>query len=164
MQPMFFSQVYKHSKWLFVAFLAFALLQLAVFSRPAMVFSPFFNYGMYSAPIGLDSTYVITKFPALKASRLSAQQWDKVYVTLQRYANLSQNDSLYAQHICRLFVRANLPPPPIENFTVQLMPQDFNRWFLQYISQSTGQVSAQFALQSQTQHFRWNGNRLEPLQ
>jgi len=160
---MFLKQVYRHNKWLFAACIGFMALQMLVFSRSGMVFTPFYNYGMYSEVMHPKPQYVVTNFPAVKAHHYTPQQWDKIFVTLQRYQDLPLNDSLYQNHIVRLYQKLGLPAPARSNFTIHLHDTTFNAWYPGHLKKTISRTPVKISLASQTNRYKWTGQKLEVL-
>ncbi|TAD84797.1 MAG: hypothetical protein EAY75_12395 [Bacteroidetes bacterium] len=160
---MFLKQVYRYNKWLFAAFVAFGVAQLLVFSKPGIVFSPFYNYGMYSGVIHIKPVYSVTHFEGLKAHEYSPQEWDKIFVTLERYEALPQNDSIYINHIARLYRKIGLSAPNIQHFSLAVPPHVFEAWYSTYVKKTVSNGALKSSLARQTKQYRWTGQKLEPL-
>ena len=56
---MFLEKVYRYNKALFAGMLFFIVMQLFVFYKHGMVFSPWYNYGMYSEVIKPQKEYAV---------------------------------------------------------------------------------------------------------
>ena len=61
-----------------------------------MVFSPWYNYGMYSAVMKPDHNYVVTKVYAddelLTGSKFSPQTWDRIHYNLNLAVAVTCNE------------------------------------------------------------------------
>jgi hypothetical protein len=112
---MFLKKVYRYNKWLCGGMLFFIVMQLFVFYRSGMVFSPWFNYGMYSAvikPEKEDEAYKVYAGNELLAGiDFTPQQWDRIHFTLLQADAASCNENFYDQQISRLFRKFHLVAP-----------------------------------------------------
>jgi hypothetical protein len=117
---MFLEKVYRYNKWLFAGMLFFIAMQLFVFYRRGMVFSPWYNYGMYSAVIKPQKQYAVYKVYAdgklLRGDNFSPQQWDAFHFVLEQADAASCNEHFYDTQVKRLFTKFHLPVPGKENF------------------------------------------------
>ncbi len=98
-----------------IAMLLFLLVQLFCFYKRGMVFSPWYNYGMYSEIIKPDSIYNINKVYAdgalLQGNKYSPQEWDEIHFTLAQAAVAECNGNFYSTQIRRLFQKFHLSAP-----------------------------------------------------
>lgn len=118
---MFLKEVYRHSKWMFAGMLFFVIAQLVVNLKKGMVFSPFFHYGMYSAPEDAlrvyDVNVVTLNGDTLRGKNFSPQQWDRIHFTLQAVLASSCDSSFYSSQVERLYAKTKLLPlPNLKNF------------------------------------------------
>ena len=88
---MFLKQVYHYNKWLFTGMLIFIIMQILVFYKGGMVFSPWYNYGMYSERMTIKPVYEITTINGLKGSDYSPIDWDKINIPVQNFFGLNKN-------------------------------------------------------------------------
>jgi len=151
---MFIKKTYQYSKPLAIGMLFFTLVQLFCFYKGGMVFSPWYNYGMYSERIAIKPLYVVDAFPAIEGNNFSPQKWDKVFVTLKGFRSLSQNDSLYKKEISRLFHKAHLPIPHNSNFLSNTSSASVKNWFQNSMSLQF------FSQQGDTTLLSWDGEKL----
>lgn len=132
---MFLKKVYRYNKWMFAGMLFFMLVQLVFFWKALVLFSPWYNYGMYSERISPQKNYSVynipSKWPA-DIQLLSPQRDDKVFVTLDQYYNLWQNDFMYQTQIKKKFAMMHLQQPDNNLFTMQMSNNDFQQWFNKY--------------------------------
>ena len=152
---MFLKKVYRYSKPLGVGMLFFVLVQLFCFYKGGMVFSPWYNYGMYSERIMIKPYYIVDQFPAISGNDFSPQKWDKVFVTLQGFRNLFKNDLLYENEIKRLFEKAHLPIPDKSKYTSRVSSASLITWFL-----NTGPVQF-FSNPGDTTYLKWDSEKFE---
>jgi len=128
---MFLEKVYRYNKWLFAGMLFFIAVQLFVFFRQGMVFSPWFNYGMYSAATPVKKEYAVYKIYAngqlLKGSDFSPQQWDAIHFALSEADATSCNENFYNKQISRLFRKFHLPVPSEDNYINTLFDAEETR-------------------------------------
>ena len=113
---MFISKVYRHSKWMFGGMLFFVVMQLLCFYKGGMVVSPWYNYGMFSHQIKIDSVYTVCKAGNLQGHQFTPQGWDKIHYTKAQYDALPANDTLYEKEVKRLFAKLLLPVPAKKYF------------------------------------------------
>jgi hypothetical protein len=158
---MFLKKVYRYNKWMFGGMLFFILMQLFVFYKAGMVFSPWYNYGMYSEVIKPLEKYELYKVYAdgelMAGDQYSPQQWDNVHYTLLQADATLCNQNFYEKEISRLFNKFHLPVPA-KHFYVntrygpkairQLYPNHLSRLF------ATHYVDLYPLL------YKWDGNKL----
>ncbi len=142
---------------MFGGMLFFVCIQLFCFYKGGMVFTPFYNYGMYSEVMDVKPEYEINGVGHVKGNDFSPQSWDKIYYTLGQYQSLDKNDSLYANEVIRLFAKAHLLQPATANFIRPLSPADFNAWYAACLKQA--------GIQSDSYNWKpsiysWNGYAL----
>jgi|GEM_PF-3661941 len=131
---MFLKKVYRYNKLLFGGMLFFILMQLFVFYKGGMVFSPWYNYGMFSEKIKPQKRYdwynVIAPSPTRRI--LSPQKDDKIFVTLDKFVKLPMNDSLYNHDVGRLFEQAMLSKPSAHHYIYHLDVAAIKTLFAKY--------------------------------
>ena len=80
-----------------------------------MVFSPWYNYGMYSEVIKPQNQYTITKVYAddklLTGNQFTPQQWDRIHFNLQLAAAAKCNAHFYSTQVKRIYQKFHLPTP-----------------------------------------------------
>jgi len=117
----FLKKVYRYNKWLCGGMLFFTVMQLFVFYRSGMVFSPWYNYGMYSEVIRPEKEYAIYKVYAdgelMTGDQYSPQQWDNIHFKLVQADATACNANFYQKEISRLFKKFHLSIPA-EHFFV----------------------------------------------
>lgn len=130
---MFILKVYRYNKWLAGGMLFFILMQLFCFYKGGMVVSPWYNYGMYSQRISIDSSYSVNRVGQLRGEDFSPQYWDKIHVTLSYYQAISKNDSLYQNEVIRIFKKLHIPAADKNLFVETLSPAAFEQWYISYL-------------------------------
>lgn len=145
---MFLKEVYRHSKWMFAGMLFFILAQLAVNLKKGMVFSPFFHYGMYSAPQQAlrvyDVNVVTLNDDTLRGKDFSPQQWDKIHFTLQALLASSCDSSFYTSQVERLYAKAKvLPAPNAINFVNEGTQQEKMNLYKTWLGKQLGKPGAE---------------------
>lgn len=117
---MFLRKVYRYNKGLFAGMLFFIIMQLFVFYKHGMVFSPWYNYGMYSEVIKPQKEYAVYKVYAdgklLKGKDFSPQQWDDIHFALSQADAAACNEHFYESQIKRLFTKFHLPVAGKEHY------------------------------------------------
>jgi hypothetical protein len=98
---LYLQQLYRHNKWLAALVIAFFAVQLFINYKQGVVASPFYHYGMFSAPAKIKHQYAVNSFfvngQLLRGQDFTPQQWDKIYVTYDAYVTAAAtNDSLNA--------------------------------------------------------------------
>lgn len=95
--------------------LFFIFMQLACFYKGGMVFSPWFNYGMYAAVIKPLPEYELYKVYSngrvMAGNQYSPQQWDNIHNKLLQADATACNAHFYETEIQRLFKKFHLPEP-----------------------------------------------------
>ena len=155
---MFLKEVYWHSKWMFAGMLFFMLAQLAVNLKKGMVFSPFFHYGMYSAPqqaLRVYNVNVVTlNGDTLRSKNFSPQQWDKIHFTLQAIMASSCDSSFYTTQVERLYVKAKiLPAPTAKNFVNKETRQEKLDLYKSWLGKQLGKPGAKVNVQQAAYRF-----------
>ena len=115
--------------------LVFVVFQLVFFAR-GVTFSPWYNFGMFSAVMKIEPYYTVYKLPGRLPEniQLLSPQWDdKVYFTLDQYHNTGLNDSMY-QKVKKIFHMAHLPKPDSLCFVYSEDSNSFRQWFSNYAS------------------------------
>ena len=158
---MFLEKVYRYNKWLFAGMLFFTAMQLFVFYRRGMVFSPWFNYGMYSAVSPPEKEYAVYKIYAddrlLTGSGFSPQQWDALHFALAEADATACNENFYNTQIARLFTKFHLPVPAKDNYVNTLFDAEETRaLFASHLAKKLGVKSVTIVPMLYT----WNGRSL----
>jgi len=160
---MFLKKVYRYHKLMGIGMLFFVLVQAFCFYKGAMVFSPWYNYGMFSHKIVIDSVYSVNKVGNLKGSDFNPQMWDKIHWTFAQYQLNWQNDSLYEKDIKRIFLKGHLPAPSKINYVngEKLTVESFAGWYQAYLLRRV--PGAGNVIKTDSSKYVWNGNVLVPL-
>ncbi|CAN5432207.1 hypothetical protein BH10BAC3_BH10BAC3_40310 [soil metagenome] len=135
--------------------------QLFVFYRSGMVFSPWYNYGMYSEVIKPQKEYALYNVyddgKIMAGNDYSPQQWDQIHFNLVQADAAACNSNFYEKEISRLFHKFHLPTPGIHYYTNNLFTTEA-------IKQ---QYSIRLAKDFDKQHieikpmlYQWNDNEL----
>ena len=99
--------------------------QLFVFYRAGMVFSPWYNYGMYSAVIKPQKEYALYNVYAdgkiMAGNEYTPQQWDRIHFNLVQADAAACNSNFYEKEINRLFNKFHLPTPGVHYYTNNLL-------------------------------------------
>ena len=150
----FLYKVYRKQKWLFILFFAFTLCQAVAFVS-GVTFSPFYNFGMYSAPVYIDSSYQVLQYQSYKGA--NAQWWlpqrdDQVLITQEYYNDRHLNDSVLLMSQ-KLFGRAI----NAQRFQYQLSIAEFCDKY----NELTGKWRLSPDCPLKTETYLWNGKTLE---
>lgn len=160
---MFLKQVYKHNKWLFAAFVGFALLQLFINFKHGMVASPFLHYGMYSQAMKIKDSYdvveVIVDGKMLEGKDFSPQQWDKITLPVHYFAQLNKSNNLFDTDIQRLMHTAHLSTNK-NNYVQPCNTNGFQKWYSAYLQNVLGKTIHQVDVRYRT--YKFQHNRLAP--
>lgn len=112
---MFLKKAYRYNKWLCGGMLFFIAMQLFCFYKGGMVFSPWYNYGMYSEVIKPLPEYALYKVYAdgelMAGDQYSPQQWDNIHYKLVQADATACNRNFYEKEISRLYKKFHLPLP-----------------------------------------------------
>jgi hypothetical protein len=154
---MYLTRLYRYNKWLFIAIIFFAVMQLFVTYKRGMLISPWYNYGMYSEKMHPKKGYEVNKALGGPAWLyvISPQYDDKINVTIDNHKNLAQNDSLYKKEIARLFAKFHLPVPNPKFYKSSFSQQQFTKWFNEF-----WWASKLVQQKPTTKHAIWDGNNL----
>ncbi len=155
---MFLKKVYQHSKVLLAGMLFFMLLQVGINVKRGMVFSPFFHFGMYSAPQKPASTYVITTVmvngDTLRGTDFTPQGWDKIHYNLFRTWQSRCDTTFFRNQISRLYQKAGLPVPVEYNFINTLSFEDRMTWYKAHVAAVTGHPNGVVTISRDMYHYR----------
>ncbi len=158
---MFLKKVYRYNKWICSGMLFFMMMQLLVFYRPGMVFSPWFNYGMYSGVIKPAKEYEAYKVfgdnEVLAGNDFTPQQWDRIHFTLIQSDASTCNGHFYDTQISRLFKKFHLPDPGKSFFINTMLDPDMIK--LQY-QLHLAKVLGKQHVQTIALRYEWDGNSL----
>lgn len=144
---------------MFSGIVFFIVIQLLCFYKKGMVFSPWYNYGMYSEVIQPQSNYTVTKVYAdgklLQGNQFSAQHWDKIQFNLQQAAAAKCNEHFYETQIKRLYQKFHLPAPGAAHFiNTKYSPEQILANYHQHLAQWLGCS----AVKSSQFVYNWDGN------
>jgi hypothetical protein len=105
---------------MFAGMLFFVCVQLFCFYKKGMVFSPWYNYGMYSEVMNPKEVYTVTKVYAdsqlLKGNNFSPQAWDRIHYNLHLATAAACNDHFYEKEIKRIAQKFHVPTPGKWNY------------------------------------------------
>ena len=146
---------------MFAGMLFFIAIQLFVFSRRGMVFSPWFNYGMYSAVIKPQKEYAVYKVYAdgklLEGDDFTPQQWDAIHFVLSESEAAGCNEHFYDTQIKRLFTKFHLPVPRKEHYVNTLFdPNEIRALFAPHLAKKLHAKKVTIV----PMLYQWNGTTL----
>lgn len=158
---MFLKKVYRYNKWLCGGMLFFTAMQLFVFARSGMVFSPWYNYGMYSEMINPLPQYELYKVYAdgelVKGDEYSPAQWDNIHFKLLQADAAACNATFYNNEIRRLFKKFHLPIPPEQFFiNTAFNPQTIRQQYPKRLGQAFNKNSVVVV----PMRYEWTGQAL----
>ncbi len=156
----FIKKVYRYSKPLGIGMLLFMVVQLFCFYKGGMVFSPWYNYGMYSSVIKIEPVYKVNTVSQLRGSSYSPQQWDKIHYTLQKLQSLNKNDSLYENEVKRIFSKFHLLLSSKDKFISPINQND--SWYMNYVFSTISSWKMVWKVASS--NYYWNGEILDATQ
>ncbi len=157
---LFIKKVYRYSKPLGIGMLFFVVVQLFCFYKGGMVFSPWYNYGMYSSVIKIEPVYEVNTVSDLQGSSYSPQRWDKIHYTLQQQQALNKNDSLYETEVKRIFSKLHLLVTGKGKFISPITEND--NWFKKYVLGALSIWKMMWKVTSN--NYNWNGEILDATQ
>jgi len=125
-----------------------------------MVFSPWYNYGMYSEVIKPQSSYVVTKVYAdeqlLKGPDFSPQAWDRIHFNLQLAVASSCNKHFYEKEIKRIIRKFHMPVPGESHYVNLISSDDIFQRNKQLLAQQLKRNSVEvYSLE-----YSWSGKTL----
>ena len=161
--PMFLSQLYKHSKLLFLLVIAFICGQLFINVKHGLVFSPFYHYGMYSQVMKPAGEYLVPEIFVdgfkIKGSDFTPWTWDKILQPLNFFTAIPSSNSLYNNEVKRL-TPFFLSTQKTKNFLQACDNEAFREWYKNYLTDILGKpvktVDVAF------RNFGFNKGKLEP--
>jgi len=133
---------------MFAGMLFFAIGQWVINFKGGMVFSPFFHYGMYSAPAEIRRDYfinvVIKDGDTLRGKDFKPPQWDKIQYTLHQAIASGCDTNFYNNQVSRLFNKAGLPAPDARLFINKGTKEDrialYKTWLSKQIKHNGAQI------------------------
>ena len=159
---MFLKEVYRYSKGLFALMAGFALFQLICFYKHGMVFSPWYNYGMYSGKTSIQPNYEVYALPGKYSADvrwLMPQRDDRVYNAMIWYHYQEKNNRFVRNNVLAIAGKFGWQPDTLK-FISRLDETAFRSWFYNYAS---GWVilpdSTLYDFKPKIAH--WNGHILE---
>jgi hypothetical protein len=104
---MYLSKLYRRHKGWFAFVLLFIIGQLFIDAKHGVVFSPFFQFGMFSAVSRPQPTYEMPEIRVngrtLSPGDFSPQVWDKINLPVARYEHWQERNSVtYHEVIARV--------------------------------------------------------------
>ena len=140
----------------------FVAMQVFVGYKHGLVVSPFFNYGMYSHEINIEKNYPVFEVKAngrlLRGQDFSPQQWDKIMLPVNYYANIHRSNDLYENEVKRLLGRLHISTEE-RKFLQQCDAVDFEKWYAKYLETVTGHLTNN--LEISCRYYLYDG-RLQP--
>jgi len=134
---MYLAQLYKQHKYWFIVVLLFIAGQLFINAKKGMVCSPFFHYGMYSAPMPADTSYMYLEVwvnnEQLKPSDFSPQRWDKIIQPVLYFSRQQQENNYQFNEAHRI-----LGINDTAKFINRITKRDFDPWYRQYLGSILG--------------------------
>jgi hypothetical protein len=110
---LFLTTAYRKKRFIFWICCLFIVCQLAVsFTRG--VFTPFYNYGMYSAVFTVKPAYPVLEIYSngklINYNHYTLHQWNRIVIAYDYAFNSSVNDSFYVQRIRPIMGMTGLQP------------------------------------------------------
>jgi len=135
---MYLKRLYKYHKGWFLFVVLFAFGQLFINYKRGVVFSPFFNYGMYSIKFYPQQEYSVTAVyvngKKLHSTAFTPQQWDNISVPVDLFSSQEENNhSVWQMNIKRML--------HLQDSSKYLNVMDsaaFNHWYKSYLSYKFG--------------------------
>jgi hypothetical protein len=142
---MYLRKAWHYNKLFFALVVLFIIGQLFVTYNRGMVFSPFFNYSMYSAAYPRVDTLDVLEFYTggrpLSPSQLSTRNWDKLSSAYNYSANMQRNEWVLSE-MQRLTRAAGLKWP-IEPYQNQLTQDEMEKkWTAMFVKVTGKQVDS----------------------
>lgn len=131
---MFLKKVLLYNKWMFSGMVVFIIMQLVCFYKQGMVFSPWYNYGMYSGknyPQKQYAVYTVSYKYGPDTRFLFPYRDDKIFLALAMFNNQEYNNLFFNGSVARIFNKIHLEPLSVY-YTTHVSEPDFLRWFNQY--------------------------------
>jgi len=138
---------------------------LIIFYKQGAVLSPFYNYGMYSDKISPEEDYEVMKIyvdgALLKGKDFSSQEWDRLYLSLQRYLDKdSVNDDMIT--VKNRLLR-KLHAGRFENlnaaFSGTIPATGFQHWYKELVESLTREDAHNISIYKYK--YKWDGNQLK---
>jgi hypothetical protein len=112
-QQFFLVKAYKQKRFVFWMACLFLVCQLSVsFTRG--VFTPFYNFGMYSAVYKIKPAYpvleIYSKGALINYNNYTLHQWNRILISYDYCVNPSFNDSFFQERIEPIMGMAGLQP------------------------------------------------------
>jgi hypothetical protein len=153
---MYLQQLYKQHKGWFIIVVLFAISQLFINFKRGVVFTPFFHYGMYAAPMHTNSKVSIIDLKVnnklVEPFDYAAQQWDKLLVPLYLFTNeKAHNQYLFDNDIERLQKKVGINSNS-RNYSnnASVNKLGFENWYSSYVSAVIHQPIQSISFKQQT--------------
>lgn len=133
-ESMFLKKVFFYNKWMFWGMVVFITMQLFCFYKQGMVFSPWYNYGMYSG-----KSYPKTQYEVYNVSYkygpttrfFFPYRDDKIFLALSMFQNQQNNNLFFNNSVARISNKVSLHPSP-SHYTSHISEANFLNWFNNY--------------------------------
>jgi len=161
----FVKQLYKRRKLVFFLFAGACLVQAIIFWKQGAVFSPFYNYGMYSERIMPKQNYTIYKVYAddvlLRGQDFTTQQWDKIYLPVFMYLPSDSINNEMIEIRNRLLQKTHLTAGMRNEFFTNehLTEEMFMNWYRQQLRDITGKPINKVSVIKY--NYSWNKSTLQ---
>lgn len=136
------------------------IIQSIVFVKQGAVFSPFYNYGMYSEKILPKEEYVVYKVYAddhlLRGEDFSTQAWDKIYLPVFMYQSSDSVNKEMIEIRNRLLNKIKLSSVADNRFFINenITETSFMQWYKKQLSGVTGNTIKTVSIIKYNYH--WN--------
>lgn len=161
---MFLKKVYRQSKWMFAGMLFFIAMQVLVSWKHGIVFTPWYNFGMYSSVILPKAEYnvlvAISGKDTLKGHDFSPPHWDRIMYTPVRMGDWQCRQHFFDAEVARLMNKAKLGKPNPSNFISRPGEYDLQQWYGQWVQQYFG---LEQPVRLEQWRCSWDGRQLLPL-
>lgn len=135
---MFLKKVYNHSKPLFLLMILFSAGQLFINYKRGVVCTPFFHFGMYSSVMPVNNSYVVWEIDVnhkkLNPANFSIQQWDKIILPIQYYADIPNSNMVFKTDANRILNKLGINPR-MERFISTCNYYAFEAWYKTYLEE-----------------------------
>jgi len=151
---------------MFAGMLFFVALQLAVNAKRGMVFSPFYHFGMYAAPVKPVLSYPIATITVgndtLRGSDFSPQGWDKIQYNLYMVWKSRCDTAFYQDQVFTLLHKYGLRTPPKSLYVNNLSFEERLENYKNTVGRLTGKIDSTITI-SRTA-YRYYAGKFLPLQ
>ena len=158
---MFLKKVFLYNKWMFSGMVVFIIMQLVCFYKQGMEFTPWHNYGMFSAKSYPQTKYDVYYLPYKYGPNTRfffPYKEEKLFGSLAMFQNQEYNNQFFSSSVLRICNKIGFRPSPA-HYTIHVNETNFKKWFNNYATYWI--YPSDKAINEYFQKAIWDGNILK---